>query len=142
MHDIINQSVERRLMCIPFRYIMCRHYYYYITSSVREVFLSFSPDIWLNLTAALRRTFWKFAGHVRRVRRTSRTLITSIPLQIFMTHCFLTACLLLVLLQLFWLYDALLIGNCLIKVKMIICMFIAVGYREIGYFVKASMEYG
>ncbi len=25
---------------------------------------TFSPDIWLNLTAALRRTVWKFAGHV------------------------------------------------------------------------------
>ncbi len=36
---------------------------------------TFSPDIWLNLTAALCRTFWKFAGHVRRVRRTSRTLL-------------------------------------------------------------------
>ena len=31
---------------------------------------SFSPDIWLNLTTVLRRTFPKFAGHVRRILRT------------------------------------------------------------------------
>ncbi len=35
---------------------------------------SFSPDIWLNSTSALRRTFPNFAGHVRRVRQISRTL--------------------------------------------------------------------
>ena len=39
---------------------------------------SFLPDIWLNLTAALRRIFWKFAGHVRRVRRTSHRLISEL----------------------------------------------------------------
>ncbi len=39
--------------------------------------LTSSPDIWLNLTVALRRTFSIFAGLVRHVRRTSCRLCGS-----------------------------------------------------------------
>ncbi len=40
--------------------------------------LTSSPDIWLNLTVALRRTFSVFAGLVRHVRRTSCRLLARI----------------------------------------------------------------